>query len=105
MFQTKVVEKIKTHILYSVFLFFENRAVFEIMLKNILEPERTQVIGPLSVAYWISKATRAQEHTHTHTEKCVILIAFSHNGGFVNAPQYYVTCKLPVLLVKCLIGL
>jgi len=30
MFQTKVVEKIKTHILCSVF-FFENRAVYEIM--------------------------------------------------------------------------
>jgi len=33
MFQTNVVEKIKTHILYSVTL-FENRAVCEIMWKN-----------------------------------------------------------------------
>jgi hypothetical protein len=31
MFQTKVVEKIKTHILCSVTFFFENRAVYEIM--------------------------------------------------------------------------
>jgi len=31
MFQTKVVEKIKTHILCSVFFFFENRALYEIM--------------------------------------------------------------------------
>jgi len=32
MLQTKVVEKIKTRILYQVtFFFFENRAVYEIM--------------------------------------------------------------------------
>jgi len=30
MFQTKVVEKIKTYILYSVTFFFENRAVYGI---------------------------------------------------------------------------
>jgi hypothetical protein len=37
MFQTKVVEKITTHILVSVNFFFEKHAVFEIMWKNILE--------------------------------------------------------------------
>ena len=35
MFQTKVAEKIKTHILCSVTFFFEIRAVFEIMWENI----------------------------------------------------------------------
>jgi hypothetical protein len=39
MFQTKVVEKIKTHILCLV-TFFENRAVYEIMWKNTVEPDR-----------------------------------------------------------------
>ena len=35
MFQTKVVEKIKTRILYSVNLFYpENRTVYEIMWKK-----------------------------------------------------------------------
>jgi hypothetical protein len=43
MFQKKVVEKIKTHILYSVIIFPENRAVYEIMLKNIVEPDRPQM--------------------------------------------------------------
>jgi len=33
MFQTKVVEKIKIHILCSIIFFFENRAVYEIMWK------------------------------------------------------------------------
>jgi hypothetical protein len=36
----KVVEKIKTYILHSVFFFFEIRAVYEIIWKNMVEPER-----------------------------------------------------------------
>jgi len=40
MFQTKVVEEIKTHLLCSITFFSENRAVFEIMWKNAVEPER-----------------------------------------------------------------
>ena len=36
----KVVEKIKTHILCSITFFFENRAVHEVMWKNIVEPDR-----------------------------------------------------------------
>jgi hypothetical protein len=35
MFWIRVVEKIKTHILYSVTFLFENRAVYEIMWKNV----------------------------------------------------------------------
>jgi hypothetical protein len=39
MFQTELVEKIKTYILYSV-TFSSNCAVYEIMWKYIVEPER-----------------------------------------------------------------
>jgi len=42
-FQTKVVEKIKTLIVYPI-TFSENRAVYEIMWKNVVEPERPQII-------------------------------------------------------------
>jgi len=35
----KVVEKIRTHSLCSVNVFSENLAVFEVMWKNIVEPE------------------------------------------------------------------
>jgi len=38
MFQTKLVQKIKTHILCSI-SFSENRAVYEIMWENIVEPD------------------------------------------------------------------
>jgi len=37
MFQTNVVEKIRTHVLCSATFFFENRAVYEKMWKNIVE--------------------------------------------------------------------
>ena len=43
MFQTKVVKKIKTRILCSVTLFFENRAVYEVMWKNFEQPGRQQM--------------------------------------------------------------
>jgi hypothetical protein len=39
MFQTKVVEKIETHIAYLV-TFYENSAVCEIMWKNVVQPYR-----------------------------------------------------------------
>jgi len=42
MFQTKVVEKLKTHVLYSTF-FFLNRAGYEIMCRNILDRGRPQM--------------------------------------------------------------
>jgi hypothetical protein len=51
-----VVEKIKTHILYSVA--FESRALYEIMCKNSEEwgmPQMT--IWHMCIACWITKAT------------------------------------------------
>jgi len=70
MFQTEL-EKIKTRILCSVTIFSpENRALYEIMWKNIVEPGRAQItIWRMRIAYWIPKTT------DTHSEY-VILIAF-----------------------------
>jgi hypothetical protein len=39
--------------------FSENRAVYEIISKNIAEPERLEMTLWRSVTCWISKATRA----------------------------------------------
>jgi hypothetical protein len=59
MFRTKAVEKIATHILRStIFFSFQNRAVYEIMRKNMVEPDRLQMtIRPMRIASWIPKAT------------------------------------------------
>jgi len=59
MFQTKVVEKIKTHILCSVTFFSQNRAVYEIMWENIVERDGPQMtIWHMRIACEIPKATR-----------------------------------------------
>jgi len=41
MFQTNIIEKIVTHILGSI-TFSENSPFYEIMWKNIVEPDRPQ---------------------------------------------------------------
>ena len=52
------------------FFFFENRAAYEIMWKNILELERPlMTIWRMRFSRWVPK------DTHTHSEY-VILIAF-----------------------------
>jgi hypothetical protein len=42
MFHIKIAEKIKTHFISSNVFFFEKRAVYEIMWKNMVEPDRPQ---------------------------------------------------------------
>jgi len=57
MFQTKVVEKIKPHILCSA-TFSKNLAVYETMWKNIVERDRPQMtIWCTCIACRVSKAT------------------------------------------------
>jgi len=40
MFQTYVVHKLKTHFMFNNIFFNENRAVYEKMRKNMIEPDR-----------------------------------------------------------------
>jgi hypothetical protein len=59
----------KNTISYSI-LFPENRAVYEKMWKNMVEPDKTRMtIQRMRFACWMTKAT------DTHSQ-CVILIAF-----------------------------
>jgi hypothetical protein len=69
MFQTKVVEKIKTHFMSNNF-FFSKIVLFMRYAKNIAESDRPQLtIRRIRIACWIHKAI------DTHSEY-VILIAF-----------------------------
>jgi hypothetical protein len=69
MFQTKVVQKIRTHFVCLITFFF-NCTVCKIMWKNIAELDRPQMaIKHMCIACLITKAT------NTHSEH-VILIAF-----------------------------
>ena len=60
MFQTKVAEKLKTHILFSITFFF-NPVVYEVMWKNTVKPDRPQMsVLRLYFACWIPKGTYTQ---------------------------------------------
>jgi hypothetical protein len=64
MFQIKFVEKIKKHILRLINFFCENRAVYEIMSKNLVESDMPQMkIRRMHDARWVSKTTHARART------------------------------------------
>ena len=96
MFQTKVVEKIKTRFLCSA-TFSENRAVYEIMWKNMVDPDRPETtIWRMRIACWITKTT--DTHTHTHSEYIIIyLLLFHGNNGYANASHCDVYSTMIVL--------
>ena len=81
-----------TYFKFNNFLFFlQNRAVYDTMYKNSVEPDRPQTtIWLLRIACWILKVTHLQY---------VVLNAFPLHNGYTNAPQCYVTRTLPVLFV------
>jgi len=42
-FHTRVVDKIKTHILYSIMFFLNNHAIYDIMWANMVEADRPKM--------------------------------------------------------------
>ena len=87
MFQTKVVEKIKTHILCSVTFSLEYRAVCEIMRKNTLETHMPQmIIERMRIACWIPNiACPLQRLLHELASMlrytynaCLVLLSFAN---------------------------
>ena len=91
MFQTNVKEKIKTHILYSITFFSENRTVYEIMRKNYVQPGRPQMtVRRLRIACRLPKATNT-------LSEYVVLIALQL--------QEWLHERASVLLYPCIISL
>jgi hypothetical protein len=70
MFQTKVVEEIKTHLFCAQQRFFENCAIYEIMWKNIIQQDTPQMTIRRTCI-----ACRTANATHTFSAY-VILNAF-----------------------------
>jgi hypothetical protein len=65
-------KKIKTHILGST-TFLENRAVYEIMWKNIVQPDRPQMtIWRMRIACRITKATDTIFNTYCFSTATVV---------------------------------
>jgi hypothetical protein len=83
MFQIIFVENIKTHFTFrKVFFFLENRAVYEIMGKNTVEPGRPQMtIWCMRIEYWISKtANTHSEYAITYYFSTVKMVTRTHHS-------------------------
>jgi hypothetical protein len=78
MYQTNVAKKTKTHVLCSITFFPRNRAVNEIMRKNILEPERPQMTIDDGSCALRAGLLRLQTHS-----ECIISIAFSREQWLI----------------------
>ena len=74
----------------NFFFFSENRAFYEIMWENTVEPDRPHTMRRIRHACCIPKAT------DTHAEFVILL--FNGNNGEKNASECYVILTLPVLL-------
>jgi hypothetical protein len=87
--QTNLLDKIKTHILCLITCFTESLAIYEIMWKSIVDPNRHRMtISGKIIAYKIPKTT------DTHPEY-IKLIAFQCNNGCMNTPQCHIICIFP----------
>jgi len=92
----KFVEKIKTHILCSITFILKNHAIYEVMWKDIVEPDMPQMtIWHMHFTCWILKAT------NTHSE-CVILVVFPlqqllHERASVLRYMYITSLVRPLL--------
>jgi hypothetical protein len=85
----KLVEKIKK-IYFLLTIFFPKIVQFAISGKNIVEPNRTQmIIWRLRIACWITKASS------TYSDY-VILFAFPLQQWLRGAPKHYAIRALPV---------
>ena len=84
MFQIKVIEKTKP--ILCPITFSENRAVYEIMSKDMVEPEMPRMTSQYGASrcmlykqrYMRASArasARMRARTHTHTQNCAILTA------------------------------
>jgi len=70
MSQTEVVEKIKTHFIFNNLL-FESRAIYEIMWKNIVGPDKATnahseyvILIAFPLQQWLHEHTSALHYTY-----------------------------------------
>jgi len=90
MFQAKVVQIIKTHFKFSSFL-FENRAICEIMWKDIVERSRPQ----MTMAH-VCSMLDTTGHKHTHSQR------ICYNYCLSSATMVAWTCLNVTLYIHCL---
>jgi len=94
MFQTRFLEKIKTHFMCNKLL-SKHPTVYDIMWKNCRTRQATDdnIIRCMHTACLIIN-TKIQ----THAQNIKYVFIFHCNTGYANAPRCYVKRTLPVLL-------
>jgi len=75
-------------------LFSENGVIYEVIWKNIAEPDRTQI-----TVWRMRIACRIPKSTNTHSEYVILalLFLFHYDNVYKNTPQSYVICTKLVL--------
>jgi hypothetical protein len=71
MFKIKVFTENESKYSISSNFFSENRAVYEIMLKTVVEQETPQMIQRMRFACWRNKAKLVHARARTHTRTCL----------------------------------
>jgi len=64
MCEASVVEKMKTRISCSMTFFPKNRTVYEIMWKNMVQPDRPQMTLSYGVVFFVCRITKVTEHSN-----------------------------------------
>jgi len=92
MFQIKFTEKITTHILCSVTLFWKSFCLWDNVEKygTAIQATDENIILRMRSPCRINKATHTHTHTHTHTQYVTISL-FHCKNTCSNAPQCYLT--------------
>jgi hypothetical protein len=96
MLQTKAVQKIKTHTLCSIIFSPENCAVYEIMWKSIVQPDKPQTImWRMRCACWIPKPNTQPQYVicidfplQQWLHKCVSVLRYSYITELVKFSQW-----------------
>ena len=93
-------EKHKAHFLFNNF-FSENLAVFKIMLRNILEPDKPQT----TIKYDACALHDGSQRQETQTQNSLYLLLFHRNNGCTNSPEcYFYTYTSPLAQHKVLVA-
>jgi hypothetical protein len=75
----KVIKKTKTRFIFNNLLVSENRAICEIMWKNVVEPDRPQkTIRHMRIACWILKAAKTLSIYDTYYFSIATMVARKH---------------------------
>jgi hypothetical protein len=93
MFQIKVVEKIKTHILYSLTFFWKTCAIWDHVEIHGTAREAADDNIAMRVACWISKATRNKAlPTHSRTHAYALNNAPTYKPARIHKHKYVLLC-------------